>query len=143
VTLLCGGTTAVTPFAEPLTDEDRDRLAAAGVKVDERPVAALTGPGRALEAVEFADGPSLDCGGLLVATTLHQRDGLVQRLGVAYAPANPMTAEAVEVDFMHRTSLEGVAAAGDIVAGPPSVSRAIAGGGMAGAMIVAGLTGAI
>lgn len=53
-----------------------------------------------------------------------------------------MTTEAVEIDMQHRTSVPGVYAAGDITVGPPSVSRAIAQGALAGAMIVAGLTGA-
>lgn len=96
-----------------------------------------------LEAVELDDGTRLACGGMLVATTLHQRSDPAARLGVGFAAANPMTAAAVEIDMRHRTTVPGVYAAGDITPGPPSVSRAIAQGTFAGAMIVAGLTGAI
>jgi thioredoxin reductase len=142
VTLLAGGTVG-RPSAVTLSDEDRGRLTAAAVTVEERPVAALRGVGAELEAVELADGTHLDCGGVLVAATLHQRSDLVARLGVAFAAANPMTADAVEIDMQHRTSVPGVYAAGDITAGPPSVPRAVAHGAFAGAMIVGGLTGAL
>ncbi|HYZ80796.1 MAG TPA: NAD(P)/FAD-dependent oxidoreductase [Solirubrobacteraceae bacterium] len=142
VTLLAGG--AVGQAASvALSDEDRARLAAAGVGVEERPVAALHGPESELEAIELADGTHLACGGMLVATTLHQRSDLAARLGIAFAAANPMTAEAIEIDMQHRTTVPGIYAAGDITAGPPSVARAIAQGNFAGAMIVAGLTGSV
>lgn len=141
VTLLAGGAAGQATDAA-LSDEDRARLAAAGVGVEERAVAALHGPDTDLEAIELADGTLLECGGMLVATTLHQRSELAARLGVAFAAANPMTAEAIEIDMQHRTTMPGIYAAGDITAGPPSVSRAIAQGAFAGAMIVAGLTGA-
>jgi thioredoxin reductase len=141
VTLLAGGAIGQASGVG-LSDEDRARLAAAGVTVEERPVVALHGPGAELETVELADGTRLECGGVLIATTLHQRSDLVARLGVAFAPANPMSAEALEIDMQHRTSVPGVYAAGDITVGPPSVPRAVAQGAFAGAMIVAGLTGA-
>ncbi len=79
VTLLTGG-------GGEIDAPDRERLAAAGVDVDERPVAELVGPGASLEAVRFADGGRRECRGMLVATTLHQRSDLARRLGVAYAP---------------------------------------------------------
>lgn len=142
VTLLAGGAVGQPPGVS-LSDEDRARLADAAVSVEERPVAALHGPGTEMETVELADGTHLDCGGVLVAATLHQRSDLAARLGVSFAPANPMTAEAVEIDMQHRTSVPGVYAAGDTTPGPPSVSRAIAQGAFAGAMIVGGLTGAM
>ena len=141
VTLLAGGASGHAPGVG-LSDADRDRLAAAAVTVEERPVAALRGPGAELETVELADGTHLDCGGVLVVTTLHQRSDLVTRLGVAFAAANPLTSEAVEIDMQHRTSVPGIYAAGDITAGPPSVSRAIAHGALAGAMIIGGITDA-
>jgi thioredoxin reductase len=142
VTLLAGGAVGQAAGAT-LSDEDQARLAAAGVAVEERPVAALHGRDAALEAIELADGTHRPCGGMLVTTTLHQRSDLAARLGVGFAAANPMTAEAVEIDMQQRTTVPGIYAAGDITPGPPSVSRAIAQGTFAGAMIVAGLTGAI
>jgi thioredoxin reductase len=43
--------TVLTAGASDLDESDRDRLTAAGVSIDERPVAELLGPGRSLEAV--------------------------------------------------------------------------------------------
>jgi thioredoxin reductase len=141
VTLLAGGTSDQASRVE-MSEADRARLAAAAITVEERGVVALHGPGAELETVELSDGTHLECGGVLIVTTLHQRSNLAARLGVAFAAPNPMTTEAVEIDMQHRTSVPGVYAAGDITVGPPSVSRAIAQGALAGAMIVAGLTGA-
>jgi thioredoxin reductase len=76
VTLLTGGP-AQTDLAP---------VRAAGIAVDERPVAAVDGPGDDLEAVVFADGQELAVGGLLVATRLHQRSPLATRLGAGAAP---------------------------------------------------------
>jgi thioredoxin reductase len=140
VTLLAG---AAGDRPSGLSDDDRARLAAAAVTVEERPVAALRGAAPELDAVELADGTLLECGGVLVATTLHQRSALAAQLGVAFAAAGPLSADAVEIDMQHRTSRPGVYAAGDLTPGAPSVARAVAQGGLAGAMIVAGLTGAI
>ena len=142
VTLLTAGVVGQASSGE-LSDEDRARLAAARVTVEERPVAALRGPGAELETIELADGTHVECGGVLVGTTLHQRSDLAGRLGVGFAAATPLTAEAVAIDGQHRTNVAGVYAAGDITSGPPSVSRAMAQGGFAAAMIVSGLTGAM
>jgi thioredoxin reductase len=142
VTLMVGGIAGLES-ATGVSDTERSRLASAGVVLDERPVAALRGAGTELEAVELADGSQLDCGGLLVAATLHQRSNLAERLGVAFAAPDPMMSDAVEIDMQHRTNVPGVYAAGDITTGPPSVSRAIAHGAFAAAMIVGSLSGAL
>ncbi len=131
VTLMCG--------PAEIAGEDHDRLTAAGITVEQRAAVALHGPGRALESIELADGASLPCGGVLVASTLHQRDSLAAGLGVEFAEPNPMTTEAIAIDATHLTSVAGVYAAGDVCPGPPSVSRALAAGHFAAAMIVASL----
>jgi len=132
VSLLTGG-------AGGLEASDRERLAAAGASIDERPVAELLGRGRSLEAVRFEDGEQRVCRGMLVAATLHQRSDLARRLGVAFAPADPLSAEGLAVDPQYRTSVPGVYAAGDVAAGPPSMARAVAAGNFAGAMLVMSL----
>jgi thioredoxin reductase len=117
-----------------------ERLRAAGVQVDERPVARVTGPGEGLDAVEFADGEQLACRGMLVGVTLHQRSDLGRQLGASFAPPNPMTAEALEVTRMSETTSPGVFAAGDVSAqGPTSVANAVAAGSMAANGVVASL----
>lgn len=121
-----------------LTPEDRDRLQAAGVAVDERRVAGLRGPGSALTAVDFADG-SRACGGLLVPATLHQRSTLAEQLGATAGAPGPLAADAVEVDANLATTAPGVFAAGDLSSQVPSVAGAVAAGNLAAAMIVASL----
>jgi thioredoxin reductase len=73
ITLLTNGT--------ELSGEYRDRLSAAGVKWDERAVAALDGAGSSLSAVYFVDGTCLAVSAMLVKTFLHQRSTLAADLG--------------------------------------------------------------
>ncbi|BBX69576.1 NAD(P)/FAD-dependent oxidoreductase [Mycolicibacterium psychrotolerans] len=123
-----------------LADADRKHLAAAGIPVDERGVAGVSGADGELEAVVFADGTSLARRGLLVAGTLHQRTGLARALGVAFAAPGPVSAEAISVDALWRTSVPGVYAAGDVCAQMPQVAAAIAAGSGAAVSIVGSLT---
>lgn len=130
VVLLTGG-------PAELTADQRSRLARVGVDVDERVVSELHSAGGELQAVAFADGTSLARNGLLVATTLRQRGALAEKLGVAFAAANPISPESIEIDAMYRTSVPGVFAAGDVSAQMPQVAAAIAAGSAAAASMVA------
>jgi thioredoxin reductase len=130
VVLLTGGPTE-------LTAEQRSRLARVGVDVDERVVSELHSVEGELQAVVFADGTSLARKGLLVATTLRQRCALAEKLGVAFAAANLISPESIEIDAMYRTSVPGVFAAGDVSAQVPQVAAAIAAGSGAAASMVA------
>jgi len=132
VTLLCDGPADLEP-------EDAERLAAAGVTVDERPVAGLRGPGDALTAIVFADGDERRLGGLLVPVALHQRSTLAEQLGAALAGPDAMLSETVAVDGRFATSVPGLFAAGDVGAVLPSVAAAVAGGSGAAAMVVQSL----
>jgi thioredoxin reductase len=123
-----------------LTAEGAERLAGAGVEVDDRPVASLDGPGSDLTSVVFADGSERSLGGLLVGITLHRRSDLPDQLGAATAAATPITAEAIEVDAMAGAGVPGLFAAGDLLAQAPSVAAAISTGHFAAAMIVNSLT---
>lgn len=120
-----------------LTDDQRSRLGEAKVEVDERVVTELRSAEGDLEDVVFADGRSLARSGLLVAATLRQRSALAASLGVTFAAASPVSAEAIEVDAMYRTSVPGVFAAGDVSAQMPQVAAAIAAGSAAAASVVA------
>jgi thioredoxin reductase len=122
-----------------LAEDEAELLRAAGVEVDERPVAGLRGPGEKLSAIVFKDGSERDCGGLLVPVTLHQRSPLAERLGAALASKAPLVADAVEVDEGFNSSVAGVSAAGDATGQMQSVANAIAAGSTAAAMIVHGL----
>jgi len=132
VTLLTNGGAA-------LPDDDRARLAAAGIAVDERRVASVRGSGDELSAVLFADGSERPCGGLLVGATLHQRSDLAAQLGLAFSPPNPIAYDAVVVGPMGETSVPGVVVAGDAGDGMPSVANAVAEGSNAAASIVRSL----
>jgi thioredoxin reductase len=100
-----------------LAAADRARLAAAGIAIDERPVAELVAQNGELAAVAFTDGSHLTRRGLLVAAPLHQRSGLAEQLG----------------------AVPGVFAAGDVSAELPSVAGAIAAGSQAAAAVVRSL----
>lgn len=114
----------------PFTGQQAARLAAAGVRVDARPVASLRAEGGKLAAVVFADGSELPRGGLLLHTPLRQRTDLAEQLGAVIADSG-----VVAVDARGFTSVPGLSAAGDQAVGPPSVATAIASGGTAGAML--------
>jgi thioredoxin reductase len=123
-----------------LDDEDRGRLAAAGVKMDERSVAELVGRDGELEGVQFTDGGRLECRGLLAATTLHQRSGLAEQLGAEPGEPTPFGEMPVKVDELCRTTSPGVFAAGDLSTQlPPQVASAIAAGSLAAVSVVQSL----
>jgi thioredoxin reductase len=100
-----------------LDGEDSARLAAAGIAIDERPVAELVAHDGELAAIAFADGSHIDRRGLLVAAPLHQRSGLAEQLGAA----------------------PGLFTAGDVSTERPSVAGAIAAGSQAAAEVVQSL----
>ncbi|AGB24214.1 thioredoxin reductase [Mycobacterium sp. JS623] len=123
-----------------LSDDHRGRLADAGVKIDERPVAELISCDAELEAVQFSDGGRLERRGLLAATTLHQRSRLAEQLDAEPGESTPFGETPVKVDGLCRTTTPGVFAAGDLSTQlPPSVASAIAAGSMAGMSVVQSL----
>ena len=130
----------VTDGPADLSDQHRDRLAEAGVQIDERPVAELIARDAVLEAVRFSDGGRLERRGLLAATTLHQRSKLAEQLDAEPGEATPFGETPVKVDGLCRTTTPGVFAAGDLSAQlPPSVASAIAAGSLAGMSVVQSL----
>lgn len=119
----------------PLSDQQREQVAAGGVGLDERPIAGFDGPGAGLRAVAFVDGTELPIGALLVKTTLHQRSSLARDLGASLTePDEMLSVEAIKVDAMFRTGVPGLYAAGDAATSvPPSMAAAMASGYLAGA----------
>ncbi|BCJ49406.1 hypothetical protein Asp14428_08810 [Actinoplanes sp. NBRC 14428] len=118
-----------------VTAEQRRQLAGGGVGLDERPIAALDGPGTALRAVVFAGGGELAIGALLVKATLYQRSPLARELGATLIePDEMLSVQAIRVDAMGRTGVPGLYAAGDAATSvPPSLAAAVASGHLAGA----------
>ncbi|TRW88250.1 NAD(P)/FAD-dependent oxidoreductase [Mycolicibacterium sp. 018/SC-01/001] len=122
-----------------LADAQRALLAGYGIAVDERTIASVEGADGQLDAVVFDDGSLVHRRGLLVATTLRQRSGLAQALGVAFASPGPVAAETIAVDALSQTSVPGVFAAGDVSAQMYQVAAAVASGSAAAASIVRSL----
>jgi thioredoxin reductase len=131
--------TLLTNGPSDLAEDDRDRLAAAGVEIDERRVAAVHGAGDELSTIQFADGTERPCGGLLVPAPLHQRSDIAARLGLPFAPPTPVAADAVSVSPLGDTTVPGVFVAGDTAVGMPSVANAIAEGSNTAAAVVRSL----
>jgi thioredoxin reductase len=122
-----------------MDDADRDRLAAAGIAVDERTVAELASDNGQLTAVVFTDGTRLARAGVLVGTTLHQRSTLADQLGAEAAEPTPVAENPIAVDGFNRTTAAGVFAAGDLSVQMPQVAAAIASGSHAATAVVQSL----
>jgi thioredoxin reductase len=122
-----------------LEPDDLQRLSAAGVEVDERPVARLIARDGALAAVEFADGSTRAREGLLVPVTVAQRSPLAAQLGAEPAEPGPVALDALVVDTMFRTTADGVSAAGDVSAQMQQVAGTISAGSLAAVGVVQGL----
>jgi len=88
--------------------ETADLLARSGIPVDAREVDGFE-PAADGAVVGFADGGTLEIGGLFVATTWAQSAPFAEDLGLSLLPSG-----CIEVDAMGRTSLAGVYAAGDL-----------------------------
>jgi thioredoxin reductase len=129
----------LTDGPDELEDDDRARLAAAGIAIDERRVAELAADNGELNAIVFTDGTRLTRRGVLVATTLHQRSSLADQLGADSAEPTPMAHNPIAVDGFYRTTAAGVFAAGDLSAQMPQVAAAIASGSHAAAAVVQSL----
>lgn len=122
-----------------LDDGGHALLTAAGVGVDERPIAELVARNGELAAVAFTDGRRLARSGMLVATMVHRRSRLAGRLGVNAAEPTAVAQHQVAVDPLCRTNVPGVFAAGDLSARMPQVAAAIAAGSLAAASVVQSL----
>jgi thioredoxin reductase len=109
--LMRGWTRDVTVFTGALAipQDVQQRLEAAGVRIDARPITRLIASGGKLEGIELADGSVAACDALFAHPPQRQVE-LVRALGLA------LDAEGfVQVDPMTReTSIPGIYAAGDL-----------------------------
>jgi len=121
--------------ATTLTRADREVLAAAGVRIEERRIARLRADDSGtLAAVVLEDGDELPRDGILTAHTRRQRSPLAEQLGLELRPDGTIL-----TDGFGLTSRPGVLAAGDAAMTMPSVPNAIAEGARAGAFASTGL----
>lgn len=130
---------ALTGGAAGPAADDRARLTAAGVRLDERAVAGLRAQGDRLTGIEFADGEVLARDGLMAATAMRARSGLAEAMGVSTTSSEYGPAGAISVDARQRTDVPGVFAAGDVTGALQQVSVAASSGATAGAMVVQSL----
>jgi thioredoxin reductase len=110
--LLRGWTSDVVAFTNAsfaVPPESRERLAAAGIRLEERPIARLLANGDRLERVELVDAGAVPLDVLFAHPPQRQAD-LVQRLGLALDAKGY-----VQVDEQRETSRPGVYAGGDLV----------------------------
>ncbi|WP_006245728.1 NAD(P)/FAD-dependent oxidoreductase [Mycolicibacterium tusciae] len=128
----------LTDGTPDLDADDRQRLDAAGVLVDERRIAELVGHDGELSAIAFADGSRLERDGLLVEAPLRQRSRLAEQLG-ATCTEGPMAPDSISVDSLHRTTMPTVFAAGDVCTEHPHLAGAIAAGSQAAMIVVQSL----
>lgn len=131
---LLGWTSDVIAFTEgrfEVSAEVRDRLASAGVRLEERPIRRLvaTAGGDRLEAVELADGTRLAREVLFVRPPQRQV-ALVEDLGLAL-DSNGF----VQVDARQETSRKGIFAAGDMTTQMQAAMAAAAAGHLASTML--------
>ena len=122
-----------------LDDEALGMLDRAGVAVDTRRVSGLAAENGRLSAVVFADGSRLERGGVMAATTMHQRTKLADQLGAMSHEHGPVVTDPIDIDGLGRTTVAGLFAAGDVCTQAPQVATAIATGSVAATAIVQSL----
>lgn len=93
-----------------LTAEQRRQLARNGIRLCETRVAALRGRRGRLEAIDFADGTTLDCDGLFFDTPSRLQSDLASSLGCRFARHGGVLCGQYEA-----TSVPGVFVAGNII----------------------------
>ncbi|MEU6981811.1 NAD(P)/FAD-dependent oxidoreductase [Streptomyces sp. NPDC046324] len=119
--------------AAPLSEEERARVAAAGVEVVAGEVAGLVVEDDRFTGVRMADGRVVERDVLFVGPRMTPRDGLLTALG-AETHETPLGAF-VAVDETGRTSVPGVWAAGNAIGAQEQVINAASGGYRAGVAI--------
>jgi thioredoxin reductase len=103
--------TLLTNKTHTLTEEERDRLQARGVRIEEAPVARLIGDGEELAAVELQDGRRLPVGALFTVPRVTLSSPLAEQLGceLEAGPMGPF----VKTDPLKESTVPGVYVAGD------------------------------
>lgn len=123
VTLFLNG--AMQPDAE-----QRAQLAARGVRIEERPVAAVLGDAPQISGVRLRDGEVIGIDALFTQPRTHLASPLAQQLGceVEDGTAGPI----IRTDAQKETSVQGVFAAGDAARAFANATLAAADGVLAG-----------
>ena len=123
----------------PPAAEDRAKLAAAGVRVQEGEVVALEGPSDGLDGVRLSDGTTVPLDAVVVAPRMLARSAVLDSLGLAPEEHPSGMGEQYPSGPMGRTEVPGVWVAGNVANVGAQVMGAAAAGLMAGAAINADL----
>ena len=121
-----------------LDDEQVAGLEAAGIPVVTHVAKELIVEDGSLKAIAFEDGSEQEFDSVMLPITMRHRSDLAAQFGAKVREQeNPFIIDPLEVDFLQKTSVPGLSAAGDIsTQGAPSVAAAIAEGHRAAAGIV-------
>lgn len=121
-----------------LDDDRADDLEEAGIPVVSTPLESLVAEDGSLKAIRFTDGNEVEFDSVMVPITMRHRSDLAAQLGAEVREQeNPFIIDPLKVDFLQKTSVPGLSAAGDIATpGAPSVAAAIAEGHRAAAGVV-------
>ena len=125
----------VLAHTAPPAPEDRARLAAAGVRVQEGEVVALEGPTHTLESARLADGRSVPLDAVVVAPRMLARSAVLDALGLAPEAHPSGLGEQYPSGPAGRTEAPGVWVAGNVADVGAQVMAAAAAGTLAGAAI--------
>jgi thioredoxin reductase (NADPH) len=116
-----------------LTEDERHRLTAFGVRVIDGTVSHLVGATGTIAGLALTDGTVVDCAAVFIAPLQRPNDALLRALG---CDSNPHTGLVI-ADQAGQTSAEGVWAAGNVVTPTAQVITA-AGAGSASAIAING-----
>ncbi|MBS2538150.1 NAD(P)/FAD-dependent oxidoreductase [Catenulispora sp. NF23] len=120
---------------QPLADEDRAKLTARGIRIEERPVRQLATEDGRLSAVELADGTRVRREAVFLVPRFESNGTLLDALGCEKDPDTGWTKTGVA----GRTSVPGVWAAGNVVDPSAGVIAAAGAASVTGAQINAAL----
>lgn len=122
------------------TDEQREQLAARGIRVVDGEVAAVQVTDDRLSGVRLRSGQVIDRSALVVGPRLAARRALLDELGVIMTEHPLGIGYQVQADATGRTAASGIWVAGNVADVTAGVMQAAASGGTAGAAINADLT---
>ena len=125
----------VLTHPDPPQAEDRARLSAAGVRLQEGEVVALEGPPDGLEGARLVDGTMVPLDALVIAPRMLARSAVLDSLGLAPEPHPSGLGEQYPSGPMGVTAVPGVWVAGNVADVGAQVMGAAAAGTMAGAAI--------
>jgi thioredoxin reductase len=126
--------TILTNGVSELRHEERESLESLGIRIVENEVDSISHTSGNLEKINFTDGSSLAVKAMYASIPFAQQSDLAEKLGCKMTEKGH-----VEIDAQHRTTVEGVYAAGDNTAEHRALSVAAASGTIAGFTINADL----